>query len=306
MKTALATQPQNTKVTFVFSDLTRLKEIKSLTDENLFCGLRLTRDLAQPYCQEFIDRFNAAKALRKKAKKDDGGYFFHGFKNFDRAARAKTGYTGAQVRNLAKGKPSGTKPATAPPLSLRANADRAKIKELNAILAAKKEERAGKLAISNLESQIGKASVPDILPATPVVISPSQPNPAAARLALDNDEMLLLLQRFAYATDDKSVKSVHKLVVAFLKSHNALNEPPPLATPPSRRPPLGIKSTPASEIKAEPSQAKPDRNPGDGFVPDGSMTIGHMYSENSKGTGLQIEFVTPEQHEALQRGPGVV
>ena len=35
------------------------------------------------------------------------------------------------------------------------------------------------------------------------------------------------------------------------------------------------------------------------------MTIGHMYSENSKGTAPEFEFVTREQKRALTRGTQV-
>jgi hypothetical protein len=52
-------------------------------------------------------------------------------------------------------------------------------------------------------------------------------------------------------------------------------------------------------LKNEPSQAKPTEPLN--FVPDGSLIIGHTFSENAKGTGAEIEFVTPGEFKSLQR-----
>jgi hypothetical protein len=112
VQTVLATQDENAQIILAFSDLTNIGNVDKLTDENLFKhmkhGLRLTGQLLQPFCASFLRRF-------KQAKKETGS--FHGFKEFDRAARAKTGYTGQQVRNLAAGTPTPVKKATVKPLT---------------------------------------------------------------------------------------------------------------------------------------------------------------------------------------------
>jgi hypothetical protein len=300
VETALATQEEKTQIILAFSDLTNIGDVDKLTDENLFKhmkhGLRLTGQLLQPFCASFLRRF-------KQAKKETGS--FHGFKDFDRAARAKTGYTGQQIRNLAAGTPTPVKKATVKPLSAAEKKFRVDAQALQEKVDAAVTARIHARKLSEIESQAAQAAAASVSPAVPVVIV-SQQKPFTANDATALDEAIVILQALVFTVGKSNFdKKDFKAAVAFLKSRNAFNVPQP--TPPSpRKGKTGAKkSVSESEIKAEPSQAKPVPKLGD-FVTDGSMTIGHMYSENSKGTAPEIEFVTPEQHEDLQRGTGVV
>jgi hypothetical protein len=118
---------------------------------------------------------------------------------------------------------------------------------------------------------------------------------------LEAQDVILIMTRLAKES------AVRKIGVKYCKSHNIdLTCPPPEVKPSKskRKTAAEITEEADARLKGEPTQAKPTQVLA--FVADGSMTIGHMYSENSKGTAPEIEFVTAEQHEELTRGTCVV
>jgi hypothetical protein len=211
------------------------KQVDALTDEEVAGGLHtggMLIHVASKFLKAYAVSFKARFAERKKAKAKFCGEYYS---DFDRAAKALTGYTGQQIRNIANGTPT-PKPAPHKELSAEEKEFRAAAKELQAKVDAGVAERRHEAEMrAENYTPAQKSAVAQPPCETPITIAPPVVNgDVAAQDARSLDEAIEILREMLYALPagklSRELTAAKKKAVAFLRPHGGLGALPPPIT----------------------------------------------------------------------------